>query len=360
MVITGQKALFAYIQGHKEDGRIFTAPERFVERLGLRTAVLLSQMLFWTDRTKDVDGWFSKTQKEWSRELHLSEYEVKDSIRKLRELGLVQMATRAVKYGTTNMVRVALDKLTIWWNSTHPPVEIQPTPPVETVGLNTQMIGIDDTLDDSCSATGEQGTLNQKACEEEETMALKEGLKPSVKGVVLQSSKVIKVAVQKALDAPPTLATKGKRATVPELALLWKQAVPKYTSVSFVSVTNTEAMMLKALVRKWEETNTDYMEVLEYIIKNWIPFTKRVESDVGLKVVPDVPKIAFLVKYGGEAMNYWMSRKEKKDGSKVLAVPAPVAISCTTQPKTDQVAVPEIEEKPVSLDELNAWIAENT
>ena len=39
-------------------------------------ALLLSQILYWSERTRDPDGWFAKSAPEWERELGLSKYQV--------------------------------------------------------------------------------------------------------------------------------------------------------------------------------------------------------------------------------------------------------------------------------------------
>jgi len=39
-------------------------------------AIFANQVLYWTDRTKDPEGWFYKTQDDWHAELHFSYYQV--------------------------------------------------------------------------------------------------------------------------------------------------------------------------------------------------------------------------------------------------------------------------------------------
>ncbi|MEO1668300.1 MAG: hypothetical protein AAFU54_26940 [Chloroflexota bacterium] len=39
-------------------------------------AIFANQVLYWTDRTKDPEGWFYKTQDDWNEELHFSYYQV--------------------------------------------------------------------------------------------------------------------------------------------------------------------------------------------------------------------------------------------------------------------------------------------
>lgn len=39
-------------------------------------ALLLSQILYWSDRTEDPDGWFAKSYDEWHKELAMTQYQV--------------------------------------------------------------------------------------------------------------------------------------------------------------------------------------------------------------------------------------------------------------------------------------------
>ena len=63
-----------------------------------KAAVFLNQVLYWTDRTKDADGWFYKTGADWWSEIRFSYYQVQRVIfgdervqnpkRNLSEIGL--------------------------------------------------------------------------------------------------------------------------------------------------------------------------------------------------------------------------------------------------------------------------------
>lgn len=44
-------------------------------------ALLLSQILYWSDRTDDENGWFSKSYEEWYDELAMTEYQVRRAIK---------------------------------------------------------------------------------------------------------------------------------------------------------------------------------------------------------------------------------------------------------------------------------------
>ena len=81
------KSVIAEFSGQ---ANIITVPRIFVELTGdYNTAILLNQIIFWSDKTKRTDGLFYKTYKEWEDEIYLTEYQVRRSVKKLKELGIV-------------------------------------------------------------------------------------------------------------------------------------------------------------------------------------------------------------------------------------------------------------------------------
>jgi len=69
----------------------------FVTLTGSVTAALmLSQAIYWQQRTKDPDGWWYKTRDDWAEETGLSRYEQEGARKKLRKLGVVQEHLRGV------------------------------------------------------------------------------------------------------------------------------------------------------------------------------------------------------------------------------------------------------------------------
>ncbi|MBC3213424.1 replication protein [Serratia fonticola] len=56
---------------------------------GVTGALLLSQLVYWTNRAENEEGWVYKTQEEWEEETGLSRYEQEGARKKLRSLGLL-------------------------------------------------------------------------------------------------------------------------------------------------------------------------------------------------------------------------------------------------------------------------------
>jgi hypothetical protein len=60
-------------------------------------AILLSQLLYWTDKTRVQGGWIAKTYEEWFEEVRLSEYQVRKAA-KLMEKDLLILETMVKKF----------------------------------------------------------------------------------------------------------------------------------------------------------------------------------------------------------------------------------------------------------------------
>lgn len=73
-----------------------------------RAALLLSQCVYWSDRTKDTEGWFAKSYVEWLDELGLSEYEVRRASKVLADVGL---ETKLRKFNGAPTVHYRIDKV---------------------------------------------------------------------------------------------------------------------------------------------------------------------------------------------------------------------------------------------------------
>lgn len=51
-------------------------------------ALLLSQCIYWADRTKDKEGWFAKSYAEWFYEIGMTQYQVSRAVKLLKRFGL--------------------------------------------------------------------------------------------------------------------------------------------------------------------------------------------------------------------------------------------------------------------------------
>lgn len=61
---------------------------------GVTGALLLSQAVYWQERTTDPNGWWWKTKEEWTKETGLSRHEQDGARTQLEELGVIEVVLR--------------------------------------------------------------------------------------------------------------------------------------------------------------------------------------------------------------------------------------------------------------------------
>ena len=84
------KQIRSLISGFAGQGNTITIPKIFIELTGdYSTATLLNQIIFWSDKTTRKDGLFYKTYNEWEEETMLTEYQIRRSVGKLKNLGFI-------------------------------------------------------------------------------------------------------------------------------------------------------------------------------------------------------------------------------------------------------------------------------
>lgn len=64
--------------------------------VGITGALMLSQSMYWSKRTKDGTGWFYKTQVEWEEETGMTRYEQETARDKLVEMGVLEEEKRGI------------------------------------------------------------------------------------------------------------------------------------------------------------------------------------------------------------------------------------------------------------------------
>lgn len=63
---------------------------------GVKAAVFLCQLLYWTGKGKRLDGYIWKIQTEWEKEIALTRYEQEGARKKLKELGILKEKLRGI------------------------------------------------------------------------------------------------------------------------------------------------------------------------------------------------------------------------------------------------------------------------
>lgn len=103
------RAIISQISGQENTVVI---PKLFFKLTGdLTTAVLLNQIVFYSDKSKRTDGFFYKTYKEWEEEICLTERQVRYSTKKLIKEGLVETALKKANGAPTVHYKLDYNKL---------------------------------------------------------------------------------------------------------------------------------------------------------------------------------------------------------------------------------------------------------
>jgi len=83
---------------HLGHDNLLTVPRSFIELTGDHfSALMLSQLLYWTERATDPEGWVYKSHAEWKEELGMGRSVVDRSRRRLVTLGLMQETYRKAR-----------------------------------------------------------------------------------------------------------------------------------------------------------------------------------------------------------------------------------------------------------------------
>jgi len=90
--------VFEFIRERRGWVEVLAAPAIFIELTGdPNAALLLNQLLYWTERTRNADGWIYKARSEWYSELRMNRYRFDVARRRLRTLGLLEEAHHLVQ-----------------------------------------------------------------------------------------------------------------------------------------------------------------------------------------------------------------------------------------------------------------------
>lgn len=114
--MSNQQRLITLIKSLAGQANVLTIPRIYAVALDgyLEAALLLSQSLFWSDRTKDPNGWFYKTYEDWTSEIGLSKYQIGRAAQKLTELSLMETKIKKANGAPTVHYRVMIEAVVDW------------------------------------------------------------------------------------------------------------------------------------------------------------------------------------------------------------------------------------------------------
>jgi len=103
------QALIATYSGKE---RNLNVPVIYIELTGdLNTAAILNQSIFWSDKSARKDGFFYKTYAEWNAETTLSEYQVRRSVKILKNMGVIDTKLKKANGSPTLHYKLDMVKL---------------------------------------------------------------------------------------------------------------------------------------------------------------------------------------------------------------------------------------------------------
>jgi DnaD/phage-associated family protein len=104
-----KQQVYDIISQFSGQNNVITVNIAYVDFTGdIETALFLSQVIYWTDRTTRKDGFFYKTDEEWREEIRLSRYAIRKARKKLEEMGILE--TKVKKANGNPTVHYRLDK----------------------------------------------------------------------------------------------------------------------------------------------------------------------------------------------------------------------------------------------------------
>lgn len=100
--------IYSLIKSLAGQNNILTIPRLFIDLTGdMVSALLLSQLIYWTDRS--ATGWVYKSYKDWREELGLSEDVIRRAANRLIDLGLIEKDLRKANGAPTLHYKVVND-----------------------------------------------------------------------------------------------------------------------------------------------------------------------------------------------------------------------------------------------------------
>jgi uncharacterized phage protein (TIGR02220 family) len=113
--VSNYTALRSIIKNFSGQDNVVTIPKMYIEVTGdLTAALVLNQVVFWSDKSKRTDGFFYKSYKEWQEETTLTERQVRYAVNKLKEKKIVETKLKKANGAPTLHYKLEYDTLLEW------------------------------------------------------------------------------------------------------------------------------------------------------------------------------------------------------------------------------------------------------
>jgi len=94
------------------ENRVLGLPQKYLFLTGdANSALMLSQLMYWSERTTNPDGWVFKSLPDWKRELNLNRRTLEHARLRLKQLGLIETSLKQAYRSPTTHYRVCREAL---------------------------------------------------------------------------------------------------------------------------------------------------------------------------------------------------------------------------------------------------------
>lgn len=144
-----QKEVFQLISQMVGNENIIATPKIFVNFTGdWNSAILLGQLLYWSDKGKNPNGWIYKTYADWEKEIGIKEGALRRAANRLKKLGVLKTDIKRANGSPTVHYRLNYEAFTesiisiaqngYCHNDRNDPAEMTGTDTVEMTGTLTE------------------------------------------------------------------------------------------------------------------------------------------------------------------------------------------------------------------------------
>lgn len=112
--MNNQQQIVVLLKELSGQANILTIPRFYLSLLDgdINAALLLNQIVYWSDRSNRTDGFFYKTYDEWERETSLTQYQVARAVKKLKKIGILETKIKRANGAPTVHYKLNFELLT--------------------------------------------------------------------------------------------------------------------------------------------------------------------------------------------------------------------------------------------------------
>jgi len=110
--VDNQKEIFGLIEAVSGQLNLLVVPRIFIEMTGdIETALIISQCIYWSSRSRAEDGWFWKTTAEFADEVAMGDYKFRSAVKRLVVMGLLETKIKKANGNPTTHYKPNLEEI---------------------------------------------------------------------------------------------------------------------------------------------------------------------------------------------------------------------------------------------------------